>query len=924
MQILHTLRTSFKDKASLSAAFQQSILIDNYTNTQEQQALINQKLKENYILCYKDSGNNFLVLDIDDGETFENHCNFKDELFESCKFVVNKGKDSKGFDKWHLYFKYDKDFTQSIGIKGLDILCGSPRLLFSHPSLNNIKLQNYSHGEFKAEIVKGSSPFDAIKLPSPLKSKLLKFLDRKETSNKIFVETKIQSISTRNAQYKTCDIDLYRQFVSKIKKAKNSDGSYDEDKLLRGISLNESINNIVFEGLDKGFKNSFNFTRIHEPEDGSGRRNDFVCNHLLTKLLFDPSVPKDYYIEGSAKINGDSEFLNIIFTISQSPFVHFDASREGEIIAALKSRIKNNKAFEIFYDENWESTSANIYEISQKDISAFYLEVLEKYKDELYGFVPLKTLNTKGTYDFWLYDTSKKPNMIGKKYAEDKNPKLVSLATLNEKFNKKFDKLSIPLVEFTFNMDRPERFFYEKPSDRPELLETNTEITDELDDLNKVLKFNTFNETKYMHLFRTLDRQRLQNENVKCPRVVDELVTHLVKMSFSATHENYTSLIQKAKNFIYKSLAYKLEYKKQGNLAWFFKGVGGSGKTLFTGSLLKAIFGQYHTIVRMEDVTNRFNSAFEDKLFIVVDETDKSAPSLLRAMKQIVANKSLMIERKGKDTYEAINRASLIVNTNFNSNLMEKLAIDRREVEFSTSLDKLEFNPYFAELKEQKNGSLDRVINEILLSETTLTNFIRFLKSLPMDDETEVFVNTQIVTDAAKENIETPTDAYSALASMLLNKDRALSKEVIETTISQIECDADESELVCRNELDEVLEQMREERLIRENGKLVVNETILKAILPKGLHPYIRGLTKRLKSENLAKGAREFIKHFISEKMALMLKGKPEPPKIGVVRETGVVLKHQREPKNLVLIGFSESEFQKYVTDINERRKLVV
>ena len=378
------------------------------------------------------------------------------------------------------------------------------------------------------------------------------------------------------------------------------------------------------------------------------------------------------------------------------------------------------------------------------------------------------------------------------------------------------------------------------------------------------------------------------------------------------------NLVFRAKDYIYKSLAYKLEYKKQGNLAWFFKGVGGSGKTLFTGSLLKAIFGQYHTIVRMEDITNKFNSAFEDKLFIIVDETDKSAKNLLRAMKQLVANPSITIERKGKDTYEAINRASLIVNTNFNSNLMEKLAIDRREVEFSTSLDKLEFNPYFAELKEQKNGSLDRVINEILLSEDTLTQFIKFLKSLPMDDKTEILVNTQIITDAARENIEDPTEVVPALANLLCNK--PLTKANIEAVVAQIDIDVnDPSDLECPKNLDEIIQAFKHDRIIRDVGKLVCSVAILEKLLPKAFHrPWIPKLLKTMREERRATKIRtNYTEHRISEKTSMLLASSDPPKVIGK-------LKSVEDFRNLHLIGFSEREFQKYLDDAQERRASVL
>lgn len=925
MQVFYAPNNSpFNNKGHLASTFHakdkndnfKHILLDDYQNTKECQTIINTAIRSNKVLCFKDNKSEYCVIDIDNGEVFEKECNFKDELFEACQFLVFKGLDSKGFKKYHLYFKHCKSLPNELkGIKGIDIFNGKERLLFSHESLAKVKLKE-SKGEFTAIYEKGSSPFDATEMPKELVSKMAKFLNAPiKTNDTRFVEHKIRSTLSRVSQYKHCNVEIYKQFVRKIQNAKKSDGTYDINALENvGKSLNEQMDAIVFENADKDTKDRFTFTRVHDKIDGDSRRNTFICEHLLTILLKDPSIKKhDDAFDERGKLNLEGELFTILWTIAQSPFVNWD--KVDEIEAALKNRLKNTQEFEVFYDANWQETQKTIDKQSEKELANLYIEVIEKHKNEFNGFIPLRTLE-KGKTLFWLYNSSKKVDMVGKRWEKDRNPRLVTIQYLNQKFHTKFTQASIPEVEFEFNVKRSERFYYEtltKENKANELLDND--ITDDLKDANTTLVFNTCTETPYMYLFKQLDRQELQAQSVRCPEIIDKLVEQLISQSYRIYTENEKAKqIAKLKDYIYKFIAYKLEYRTFTQHAWFFKGEGGTGKSLFTNSLLGKIFGPFHTIARVEDLLNRFNASLENKLFVIVDETDKQAKQLLRVMKQITANKTLSIERKGKDAVNAENYATLIFNTNFKGNLFEKEKVDRREIEFATSLDKLENNPYFARLIKEY-GTLDKLINQKLLSDETVKQFIAFLKSLPMDNETLEIVSTQIITDEAKANIDMSSDAVEAITNLLVNKE--LTVENMEATFAQIE--GLDDEITCDKGVGELLTMLNTEKLIRGPSKLVINLSILQALMPQSISlSVLKQVLKRIRNYNMGKDVN--IKHRVSEQTARKINEMiAKRSNTGMYKGKEVLSKHHLEFGNLVVIGFTEDEFKCYTSSGDER-----
>ena len=101
------------------------------------------------------------------------------------------------------------------------------------------------------------------------------------------------------------------------------------------------------------------------------------------------------------------------------------------------------------------------------------------------------------------------------------------------------------------------------------------------------------------------------------------------------------------------------------NSCVILQGNEGCGKGCFT-QWVKAGFGQYaHTVQDLAGVLeSRFNSEFENKLFIQVDEAFLKAGKIFNKFKNIITDETIMIEKKGTDKTKSTNYMWFVLNTN--------------------------------------------------------------------------------------------------------------------------------------------------------------------------------------------------------------------------------------------------------------------
>lgn len=896
MELLKTLKKDFASKSLLASALQKdNAPISNYSEACEQNLDY-----AKYYYAYKDCNKEYIVVDIDDGELFDKEKQLKDELFEACEYIVFKGLDGKGFAKYHFFFKDNTSFKQTRITKlAIDIFCKSNRLFFSHPSLNQIQFET-DNAPRDIYAVKGS--FDKTSdMPKSLQNTLAKYM----SSEALFKETKLTGLTQKRTQYtSSCNIDTFLQLTNRLTKQKPLPQA-----------LIKKVNSILFTDENSSNYRAFTFEHEHEIEDGAGKRNDFICKDLITKLLYDPSIPKDYDEKSS-------QFLTIVCAIADSKYVNFFASGHTlqEIKSAIKSLVKNITSFEIFYDAYWETTKASFDEVIKNHLSNSFINDLEALKKECGGYLPLKRIDSVkggGNTKYYLYNSAMKVDIVGGAYGENANPKLMTFKNLQSEFKRltglTLEESMLSQVEFKFNMQRHERFYYENVLDNLDDGIDESELTEAQIQSSRRLIFNLFNETRAMRTFRLLDRNTL--EGSKCPLFIDNLLTHLVSRSYLANSPDYESNIKKAKNFILHSLAYKLETKKRGHFCYTFRGFGGTGKSLFTSVVLKKIFEQYHTQIRMKDIANNFNAELENKLVVLLDESDKTNPKALNLfMKQIVANNMLTIEKKGRDRYEALNYTSFFMNTNEEESLMDKTSLDRREVEFQCASTRLVDVPYFKSLLiKHKETSFENAIAKEM--DECMDAFIRYLKSLDIDME---LITNQLITTSAKEALK---DAYTPEGALIaLLTENELCKNTIEAFAEDAFANAPPELLKCPDDVDEIIASFRQDGLIFDDNKMICNHKMLKAILPKAFHQYLHSTMKKLTSSYIAKKQSNTLVHFISKKTLSLIdekfKGLAGPPKScggRVIKADSIVVnEYHLRLARLFLINFSEKEEIEY------------
>ena len=134
-----------------------------------------------------------------------------------------------------------------------------------------------------------------------------------------------------------------------------------------------------------------------------------------------------------------------------------------------------------------------------------------------------------------------------------------------------------------------------------------------------------------------------------------DFVTYVIADG-NATHANY--IIGWAAQIIQKPMT------KVG-VGLVLRGGKGTGKTMF-GELLGHLFAAHHMIVsRAEAVTGNFNRHLESTLLLQADEAYwAGAKSSEGALKDLLTNDRIQIERKGVDSYSAPNYTRVLFTSN--------------------------------------------------------------------------------------------------------------------------------------------------------------------------------------------------------------------------------------------------------------------
>ena len=154
------------------------------------------------------------------------------------------------------------------------------------------------------------------------------------------------------------------------------------------------------------------------------------------------------------------------------------------------------------------------------------------------------------------------------------------------------------------------------------------------------------------------------------------------------------------------------------------RGRKGTGKTKF-GELLGGLFKAHHKIVsRAEHVTGNFNKHLEDTLLLQADEAYwAGAKASEGALKDLLTNPEITIERKGVDAYTAANYTRILFTSNEGYVVPASLD-ERRFAVFDVGIERKQDSKYFSELDRWYNtggaGALLHYLKTFDLSATNL------------------------------------------------------------------------------------------------------------------------------------------------------------------------------------------------------------
>jgi len=179
---------------------------------------------------------------------------------------------------------------------------------------------------------------------------------------------------------------------------------------------------------------------------------------------------------------------------------------------------------------------------------------------------------------------------------------------------------------------------------------------------------------------------------------------------------------KEAVKFLLKWLAFPLQNigAKMATCVLMHGHIHGSGKSLMFGTIMKKIYGEYHTTVGQAQLDNQYNEWIENKLFGVFEEIvdNKKKHNVMGMIKHLITGETLYVSKKFVSGWEMNNH----LNTVFLSNNTQPLPIEEKDRRF------LVLNP---------NKDLSGPLHEIVMQEIKTNGiqaFYTYLMGLDLTD----------------------------------------------------------------------------------------------------------------------------------------------------------------------------------------------
>lgn len=137
-----------------------------------------------------------------------------------------------------------------------------------------------------------------------------------------------------------------------------------------------------------------------------------------------------------------------------------------------------------------------------------------------------------------------------------------------------------------------------------------------------------------------------------------------------------------AVQFLLKWIAFPLQNigAKMATCVLMHGHIHGSGKSLMFGTIMKKIYGEYHTTVGQAQLDNQYNEWIENKLFGVFEEIvdNKKKHNVMGMIKHLITGETLYVSKKFVSGWEMNNH----LNTVFLSNNTQPLPIEEKDRRF--------------------------------------------------------------------------------------------------------------------------------------------------------------------------------------------------------------------------------------------------
>lgn len=183
----------------------------------------------------------------------------------------------------------------------------------------------------------------------------------------------------------------------------------------------------------------------------------------------------------------------------------------------------------------------------------------------------------------------------------------------------------------------------------------------------------------YINIYRGLNIEVMRDsygEQLSCPEVFADCQGIITLLHDLCDRE------QVAVDFLLKWLAFPLQNigAKMATCVLMHGHIHGSGKSLMFVTIMKKIYGEYHTTVGQAQLDNQYNEWIENKLFGVFEEIvdNKKKHNVMGMIKHLITGETLYVSKKFVSGWEMNNH----LNTVFLSNNTQPLPIEEKDRRF--------------------------------------------------------------------------------------------------------------------------------------------------------------------------------------------------------------------------------------------------